>query len=221
MSGTISAWPPSNGVTTKVVPRSSAILQLSHATTVHAPAALVFDAVLRVKDYPLWNTWVPCARIVKQEEVSSARDVDPSDFGTMRIGSILEFDVVMDAQKPNSINKTSLRVLDVSTPAAPSSYLPPALLEDACFTADLSKVYRVSWTGHGGMCAFGMSLERFHEVIIRGEDECELRTWEVMSGWLARVVKVMYEGTLRGKVELWCTDLKKYSEEQYEGVKKA
>jgi hypothetical protein len=33
-----------------------------------------------------------------------------------------------------------------------------------------------------------------------------------MGGMLSRLVKVMYEDTLKGKIGLWCEDLKKYCE---------
>jgi hypothetical protein len=137
----------------------------------------------------------------------------------MRIGSIMNFDVVMDPKKPNKINHTPLRVVDICTPSAPTQYIPPAMLEDPTFTADLNKVYRVSWTGHGGLYALGMSLERFHEVIVLGETECEVRTWEIMSGPLARVVKLMFQDTLREKLGLWCEDLKRRCEKLAEGAR--
>lgn len=210
----VQAWPPAIGLTTKIVPRKEAILQLSHATTVQAPASLVLDTVLRVENYAQWNTWVPSAKVLTQPLSSDPND-DPNDFSLMRIGSTMAFDVVMDPKKPQSINYTPLKVVDICTPSAPTSYLTPQLLEDPTFTADLSKVYRVSWTGHGGMYSYGpvMKLERFHEIIVLGDDECEVRTWELMNGVLTRVVKFMYEATLKEKLGIWCADLKKQSEQ--------
>jgi hypothetical protein len=212
------AWPPSSGLITKIVPRKNAILQISYSTVIRAPAPLVFDTVLHVAEYSLWNTWVPSAHIVSQPKEAES-DVDPNDLSRMRIGSIMNFDVVMDPKKPNKINHTPLRVVDICTPSAPTQYIPPAMLEDPTFTADLNKVYRVSWTGHGGLYALGMSLERFHEVIVLGETECEVRTWEIMSGALARVVKLMFQDTLREKLGLWCEDLKRRCEKLAEGAR--
>jgi hypothetical protein len=205
----VTAWPPSNGLTSKIVPRENAVLQISYSTVVRAPASLVFDTILRAADYPAWNTWVPRVEILTQPE-DSANSPD-----RMSIGCTMRFTVVMNADKPNDVTLTPLKVVDISTPDAPTSYLTPDLLEDPTFTADLSKVYRVCWTGNGGMYAFGMKLERFHEVIITGDNECEVRTWEIMSGMLSRVVKLMYEGTLKGKLALWCEDLKKYCEKEH------
>lgn len=208
------SWPPPEGLTSKIVPRKDAVLQLSYSTNVHAPAPLVLDTILHVAQYPKWNTWVPSARIVTQP-LSSEPAFDPNDFSHMRIGSIMQFDVVMDANKPNKITQTPLKVVDISTPSAPTSYLSPELLDDPTFTADISKVYRVSWTGDGGLYSYGMKLERFHEIIVVGENDCEVRTWEIMSGILSRVVKLMYEDTLKEKVRQWCEDLKKRCEKMH------
>jgi hypothetical protein len=203
MSGN-ATWPPPNGVTSKIVPRDSAVFQISYSTVVRAPAPLVFDTILHAANYQAWNTWVPRAEILDQ----NAQD-------RMSIGCAMQFTVVMNADKPNDVTLTPLKVVDICTPSSPTSYLTPELLEDPAFTADFSKVYRVSWTGNGGMYAFGMKLERFHEVIVTGDNECEVRTWEIMSGILSRVVKLMYEDTLKGKVGLWCEDLKKYCEKMH------
>jgi hypothetical protein len=217
MSGTATSWPPATGPTTKIVPRSSAILTLSHKELVHAPASLVFSAILNVGEYKEWNNWVPDVRIDSQPAAtSSCPSPSPEEDGRMlRIGTHMTFSVIMDASKPQSINTTNLKVLDISTPEAPSSYLSPQMLDDPTFTADLSKIYRVSWTSAGGFMARFMQLERFHEVVKRGEKECEVRTWEVMGGVLARVVKGVYGETLQEKVGLWCRDLKRWCEEQH------
>ncbi|CAA9957847.1 hypothetical protein PTMSG1_01427 [Pyrenophora teres f. maculata] len=209
------AWPPAEGLTTKIVPRKDAIVQLPYSTKIHAPAALVFDTVLNIGDYPKWNTWIPSGRILTQPASAAASD----NSSRMHIGSTMVFNVVMNASKPNSITETQLKVVDISTPSSPTTYLEPGLLADPSFTADLTKVYRVSWTGHGAMASWGvLRLERFHEVIVRGEGECEVRTWELMGGVMARVVKGLLEGTLREKVGVWCADLKAYCEKvQREG----
>jgi hypothetical protein len=211
------AWPPASGLTTKIVARKHAVLEMCYSTIIRAPALRVFDTVLHVTEYALWNTWVPSARILSHPTTAEP-DFDPKDLSHMRTGSVMTFDVVMDAKNPNKINHTPLKVVDISTPSAPTSYISPAMLEDPTFTADLSKVYRVSWTGYGGLSTFGMSLERFHEVILVGENTCEVRTWEVMSGPLARIVKLMYHDTLRQKLRLWCENLKKRCEELAEGL---
>lgn len=119
----------------------------------------------------------------------------------------------MDASKPEKDTPTQLRITDISTPDVPSDYISKEVLEeDPGYTADLSKVYRISWKGEGGFVSRGLHTERFHEIIMTGEGECEVRTWEVMDGVLARTVKWMFRKTLESKFELWCADLKKVSE---------
>jgi hypothetical protein len=213
MSGN-APWPPHNGVTSKIVPRDSAVFQISYSTVVRAPAPLVFDTILRAADYQTWNTWVPRAEILTQPS-STRRLEDYNVQDRMSIGCTMRFTVVMNADKPNNVNLTPLKVVDICTPSLSTSYLTPELLEDPTFTTDLSKVYRISWTGNGGMYAFGMKLERFHEVIVTGQNECEVRTWEIMNGILSRVVKLMYKETLKGKISVWCEDLKKYCEKMH------
>lgn len=132
----------------------------------------------------------------------------------------MNFAVIMDAKKPEKTTDTGLQVTDISTPEKPTEYVSKDVLEeDDSFTADLSKVYRVAWTTHGGFVARGLKSERFHEVIVTGENECEVRTWEVMGGILAYTVKWMFQSTLQEKFALWTSDLKKWSEKRHlEGV---
>lgn len=59
----------------------------------------------------------------------------------------------------------------------------------------------------------GLRGERFHEIIVTGENQCEVRTWECMGGVLARAVKWMYASTLQQRFKEWCEDLKRASEE--------
>lgn len=128
----------------------------------------------------------------------------------------MNFAVIMDHKKPEKKTDTGLQVTDISTPEVPTEYLSKDILEnDGSFTADLSKVYRVAWTTHGGFVARGLRSERFHEVIVTGENECEVRTWEVMGGVLAYTVKWMFQKTLNSKFELWMNDLKKWCETKH------
>ncbi|KAF1832329.1 hypothetical protein BDW02DRAFT_571159 [Decorospora gaudefroyi] len=208
------AWPPAIGLTSKIIPRKEAILAVSYSTVVRAPAPLVFDTILRVADYAAWNTWVPSV-VIHRQPSSSGNDLDTSGQDRMSIGCTMQFNVVMNTDRPDNITRAPLKVPDICTPSSPTSYLTPDLLADPTFTADLSKVYRVSWTGNGGMYGLAPKLERFHEVIVINEKECEVRTWEMMGGIMARVVKVMLEDTLKGKIALWCEDLKRHCEKVY------
>ncbi|KAK4894726.1 hypothetical protein LTR27_007114 [Elasticomyces elasticus] len=194
-------WPPQAGLSTVNVPRKDGILPVYASIRINAPASDVFAALLNVSDYGKWNTFCPEVKIQGQD----AQKLQPDTPFT--------FYVVMNSSKPDSKTETGLRVSDMSTPSSPSSYVPQSSLEtDGSWTADLQKVYRVAWKSEGGFVAKGLRSERFHEVIVLGENECEVRTWEVMGGVLAHTVKWMYKQTLMDKFELWCKDLKKYCE---------
>ena len=201
-------WPPPSGLTTPTVPHKDAILTSSASTHIHARAALVFDVLLNVGDYS-WNQWVP--RVSIQSQPSGVDDSDTR----LHIGSKLTFHVIMDASKPSSETPTQLLVTDISTPSKPSTYIPTEVLEkEDTYTSDLQKVYRISWKVHGGFASRGLKAERFHQVIVLGENECEVRTWENQGGMLAHAVKWMYQKTIPQKFALWCEDLKKVCEEK-------
>ncbi|KAK5679330.1 hypothetical protein LTS10_008145 [Elasticomyces elasticus] len=194
-------WPPTAGLSTVNVPRKDGILPVHASIRINAPAPDVFAALLNVSDYGKWNTFCPEVTIRDQNAQKLQSDTP------------FTFYVVMNSSKPDSKTETGLRVSDISTPSSPSSYVPQSTLEtDGSWTADLQKVYRVAWKSEGGFVAKGLRSERFHEVIVLGEKECEVRTWEVMGGVLAHTVKWMYKQTLMDKFELWCKDLKKYCE---------
>jgi hypothetical protein len=123
----------------------------------------------------------------------------------------------MDTNKPNKEIPTQLRVIDVSTPEEPSKYLEEhGMQDDPSFTADLGKVYRISWKTEGGFLWRGLRTERFHEIVVLGAEECEVRTWELMGGILAHTVKWIYQEALKKWYGVWCEQLKKESEKQWQ-----
>jgi hypothetical protein len=133
----------------------------------------------------------------------------------LRLGTSFTFHVVMDATKPNKETPTQLRVTDVSTPDIPSAYIAQDVLDsDASYTSDLRRVYRIAWSTEGGFVARGLKTERFHEIIVINDSECEVRTWENQGNILARTVKWLFQKTLQEKFQLWCDELKKYCEEK-------
>lgn len=205
------SWPPPQGLSTKVVSRKDAVLTSSASAHIAAPASQVFEALLRVDQYHKWNTWMPGSEIVRQENPEYA-----GDLTRMHVGAILNFPAIMDAKKPDKTMDTGLQVTDISTPGRPTEYISKDILEtDGSFVAELTQVYRVAWALHGGFVARGLRSERFHEVIVTGENECEVRTWEVMGGILAHTVKWMYQATLKEKFKLWMSDLKTWCEKQH------
>jgi hypothetical protein len=206
-----SPWPPPSGLTTVVVPRESVILPTHASIAINAPASLVWTILTNMSNYPDWNSFCPKVTIRSQPE-----GVDSSD-PNLHLGTSFVFHVVMDSKKPKSYTDTQLRVLDISTPDQPSSYIPQTTLDsEPALASDLSKLYRISWTTEGGFVARGLKSERFHEIIVVSEDSCSVRTWECQGGSLARAVKWMYQDTLKQKFKDWCEDLKRESEKQFQ-----
>ena len=205
MSG--SSWPPPE-LNTPTVAHRDAILTSSASARINAPAARVFEVLLDVAEYGKWNSW--CPEVTIQSQPASYEQSKKLHKGTR-----FTFHVVMDAAKPDSKTPTQLRITDISTLHHPSDYIPKDTLErDGTYTADLGRVYRISWKIDGGFASRGLKAERFHEVISLGERECEVRTWENQGGVLARAVKWMYSKTLPEKFAIWCADLKKYCEQE-------
>ncbi|KAK6436381.1 hypothetical protein LTR95_007424 [Oleoguttula sp. CCFEE 5521] len=199
-----STWPPSEGLSTPTVALRDSLLTLSASTNINASAALVLDILRATPQYKDWNTWCPDVTFESQPADAPAAD-------TLNNGTVFTFHVIMDASKPTKTTATRLVVTDISTPEHPSDYISSTSVDSMkAYTSDLSTVYRISWKGDGGFP--GLRSERFHEIIIRGDKQCEVRTWEVMGGVLARTVKWFYQKTLNEKFELWCSDLKKRSE---------
>lgn len=149
------------------------------------------------------------------------RDVAPGST-VLESGTRMTFHVVMDPVKPGKVHDTALAVTDVSTPESPSEYVSEALRRaDGTFTADLSTVYRISWREGSGWMSRGLRVERFHEVIMRGDEECEVRTWEFQTSALAYIVKFMFAATIQERFKDWCEGLKTYCEAQSRGTASA
>jgi hypothetical protein len=208
MSISQETWPPSNGLSTVIVPRNEAILTTSASTHINVPASKAFDAVRNVGDYPKWNSFVPRVTIHSQP------DGVPSDSQVLELGTSFTFHVIMDAGKPNKDTPTQLRITDFSTPEKHSKYITDDVLaSDGSYMSDLGKVYRIAWSTEGGFVARGLRTERFHEIVVLGENECEVRTWENQGNILARTVKWLFQKTLKEKFRVWCDELKQFCEE--------
>lgn len=213
-----SAWPPTNGVSTPTVSVQESVFATTGSAQISAPASLVFDILLDTSTYSEWCTFVP--RVVIDEQpttlIQPSGNNPESKSAVLALGTKFTFFAVMGSPGSKQ-TPTHLIISDLSTPSAPSSYIPSAILEASpVYTADLSKVYRVAWKGDKvDFFAKGLNTERFHEVIVKGQDECEVRTWEVMGGVLAHAVNFMYKKTLSKKFQEWCVELKSFSESKW------
>ena len=84
---------------------------------------------------------------------------------------------------------------------AQSFTLPDTLAADPTYMTDLQSVYRVAWASDkNGMFDVGPVAERFHEVIVRGDEVCEVRNWECQGGLVAHMVKWIFGATLNQEV---------------------
>jgi len=212
-------WPPPEGVTTPKVPSKNAVFSVTASTKIHAPASFILEILLTTSTYPEWSTFIPKVTIESHpastnEQTSDASTISPDPV--LKIGSIFTFYANMSTDAPSKakLYPTNLIVTDISTPAKQSTYIPAATLtSEPTYTKDLGSVYRVAWTSHkSGILDVGPTAERFNEVIVLGEELCEVRTWECMGGVVAHAVKWMYRATLDRKLQDWCDELKVYGE---------
>lgn len=59
-----------------------------------------------------------------------------------------------------------------------------------------------------------VKAERFHEIVLISDRECEVRTWDNQCGPVAYPAKWMYGKVLEEKFAGYCEELKKYCEAQ-------
>ncbi|KAJ4339008.1 hypothetical protein N0V95_007901 [Ascochyta clinopodiicola] len=211
-------WPPKEGVSTPTVPVQNSVFAITGSALINAPASVVFDILLDTSTYSDWCTFVPKVVVdaqpydATQHEDGKADDKSP----VLKLGTKFTFFAVM-GEPGSKQTPTHLIISDMSTPSQPSLYIPSGTLEASpMYTADLSTVYRVAWKGDKvDFFAKGLNTERFHEVIVRGQEQCEVRTWEVMGGVLAHTVKWLYRKTLDKKFDEWCAELKEFGEKKW------
>ena len=122
----------------------------------------------------------------------------------------------MNSAKPDKRTDTRCRVTDVSTPENHSPYISNTVLQDdGSFQSHLDKVWRICWALEGSFLTRGLCAERCNEIIDLGEGKgCEYRTWECQGGVLAKMVKWLYQETLKERFGDWCEDLKREAEKR-------
>ncbi|KAF9697410.1 hypothetical protein EKO04_004987 [Ascochyta lentis] len=212
---TEAVWPPEEGVSTPTVSVQDSVFATTGSTLIDAPASFIFDILLDTSTYSDWCTFVP--RVVVDTQLPNVAHHNGSkadnESPVLKLGTKFTFFAVMGGPGSKQ-TPTHLIISDISTPSEPSSYIPSPTLETSpVYTADLSNVYRVAWKGDTiDFFAKGLHTERFHEVIVRGPEQCEVRTWEVMGGVLAHTVKWLYRKTLDKKFSEWCAELKAFGE---------
>lgn len=209
-------WPPKEGVSTPTISALDSVFAITGSAQINAPASFVFDILLNTSTYSEWCTFVPKVVIDEQPPAAESVAIAGSKSPVLKPDTKFTFFAVMGSPGSKQ-TPTHLVISDISTPSEPSSYVPFTTLE-ACsvYTTNLSNVYRVAWKGDTvDFFARGLRSERFHEVIVREQDQCEVRTWEVMSGVLAHTVKWFYRKTLDKKFNEWCAELQAFAEKQW------
>jgi hypothetical protein len=197
------------------IPSASAVLRIQSSIVIDAPIDQVWAALTDTSTWPSWNKFVP--RVTIREQPESTEDDSP----TLKLGSRFTFHVNMypepetpadaaTAKQLGSVNlrDTYLKVIECEPPSAS--------------TPTQERKARIVWASDGAADGLIMSslltAERVHELVevqVEGEEGkvvTEVRNWESQVGYLAYVVRWMFEGRLRENFGIWESGLKGYVE---------
>ena len=209
----LSPWPPANGLNTIRVPRDQNVFTPSATSNINAPADLIFRIIRNTTSYPDWNTFTPRAVITKSPQ---GRNKPKNQKAFLFTGDEFTFDVVLNPDTPEVVTNSFEKVFDISTPKAPSPYVPKKLLRnDGSWYPDLQKVYRASWGDVNPATATQLVTERFSEVIEVGKAKSVYRTWENFGGPFAPAVQASVGDILEDRFEDYAREIKAYAEKVY------
>lgn len=166
------------------------ILTISSHILIAAPASFVFATFRDTSTWPAWNTFVP-ACVVKQSETSKASSISE-----------------------HVLNAKDEMAMQVKMMPDANARQQGCIVTNTVDTPDTDGIFRICWEGKGFPKMMLRTL-RTTEVVPRGEDACEFRTWEVMAGVLAYVVKTMYGTTLQERFEDCSREIKEYVEKKW------
>ncbi|KAL3492547.1 hypothetical protein BJX62DRAFT_236144 [Aspergillus germanicus] len=197
------------------IPSANAVLRIQSSIAIDAPIDQVWAALTDTSTWPSWNKFVP--RVTIREQPESTEDDSP----TLNLGSRFTFHVNMypepetpadaaTAKQLGNVNlrDTYLKVIECEPPSAS--------------TPTQGRRARIVWASDGAADGLIMSslltAERVHELVevqVEGEEGkvvTEVRNWESQVGYLAYVVRWMFEGRLRENFGIWESGLKGYVE---------
>ncbi|KAL3453485.1 hypothetical protein BJX65DRAFT_302387 [Aspergillus insuetus] len=197
------------------IPSASAVLHIQSSIVIDAPIDQVWAALTDTSTWPSWNKFVP--RVTIREQPENTEDDSP----TLNLGSRFTFHVNMypepetpadaaTAKQLGNVNlrDTYLKVIECEPPSAS--------------TPTQGRKARIVWASDGAADGLIMSslltAERVHELVevrVEGEEGkvmTEVRNWESQVGYLAYVVRWMFEGRLRENFGIWESGLKGYAE---------
>jgi len=165
------------------------------STAIHAPPQAVYDAILDVRKWKEWNTFVPEVTITSHPH-SHSKDIKMTE------GVNMTFHVKMKPdEQPTTSKETCTHVSHVHTRA---NHGPPAITT-------------IRWNLHNAAImtpGFLIKAERTNEIEEAEDGTTRYRTWQTFGGWASNLVKSRYEQVLQDRFKDWCRDLKKYVEEQ-------
>ncbi|KAL2815474.1 hypothetical protein BJX63DRAFT_158434 [Aspergillus granulosus] len=189
------------------IPSASSVLRIQSSILIDAPIDQVWAALTDTSTWPSWNKFVPRVTIRDQPESPA------NDSPVLNSGSRFTFHVNMypEAETPANLRDTYLKIIEYEAPTPT-----PSPTDGSSHT----RKARIVWASDGAADGYVMSslltAERVHELSeVQGEDgkvRTEVRNWESQVGYLAYVVRWMFEGRLKGNFAVWESGLKGYVE---------
>lgn len=169
--------------------KSDTVLYMSAGININTPASHVFDILIHTKSWPEWNSFCPAVTITSKPPESGISD------------DMLQMNAKMAVQvrmtPTSSLRTSNMSVTRLDTP-------PTANGEQSTYT--------VCWKAVD-MPEFLLRANRTLQCRSEpGSSTCEFRTFEIMAGAIAHVVKAMYGKTLQDRFEDMARDLKEYAE---------
>ncbi|KAL2865829.1 SRPBCC domain-containing protein [Aspergillus lucknowensis] len=199
------------------IPSASAIFCAQSSTVIDAPIDQVWITLTDTSTWPSWNKFVPRVTIREQPDTSD------NDSPTLKLGSRITFHVNMypnsgpgDASEtqPNNAKPrdTFLRIIECEAPSS-------STLSGTETGTRNGKKARIVWASDASADGYIMSTlltaERVHElreVEVEGKTMTEVRNWESQVGYLAYVVRWMFDGRLKENFKIWESGLKRFAE---------
>ncbi|KAL3463054.1 hypothetical protein BJX64DRAFT_258140 [Aspergillus heterothallicus] len=200
------------------IPTASAILRIQSSIIINASIDEVWTALTNTSTWPLWNKFVPRVSIREQPEAANndSAILNPESRFTFHVNMYPDAETPADSATARQLGDVNLR----DTYLKIIEYEAPAPAFASTETSSQERKARIVWASDGAADGYIMSslltAERVHELIeVRGEDgnvQTEVRNWESQVGYLAYVVKWMFEGRLKGNFAIWESGLKGYVE---------
>ncbi|KJX93853.1 hypothetical protein TI39_contig4246g00005 [Zymoseptoria brevis] len=163
-------------------------------TEIPTPAKFPYEALLDVRKYHEWNTYIIDVLITKHSNPHS-RTLK------MEQGTFMTFTVQMTPEERTSTKEVVRHLEPLKTRAANNS-------------TTGKYVTRIRWTmDNAGILAPGFMLktERVNEIEELEDGTTVYKTWLSFGGLGAKFVKKKYEKALQGKLSDFCHDLKRRS----------